>query len=284
MARINIYYPLDQFSSYKKEFINERKTFEIASTNYSHKISYGNTNIIFNGKADADYETLMLISKVRSDADKWLELHGNHIEHSQIAWYDLLSFPNEDEIICKVDIKSAYWECAKKMLVVSQDTDDYLKSMFEPKGDLFSFIANGPDGTKQMKQTRLKALGSLATTKMIERYLMGVLQPINPDEDIITQKTKPLYLEICRQVDHIMQECHSEVPGCRYYYWDCIFIAKQHSEQAIDFFRKRDYECSVGETRIKYQEIGGAGFIESITDSKLYAVKQESKHLLERYR
>lgn len=242
--------------------------FEVHSTTYSKRINYEGARIVFNDDGKSDMGQLKLISKVRSDAANFLK-RGDNLRSTYIHFFDLFERPKTDEVIHKVDIKSAYWTYALKRGILSPETNRYFL-------DKFRYLSY-----KEGKQKRLRALGSLATTKTILKYTNGV-----PDWDGIerkTSETKDLYMEICRGVDDLMRECVKNVEGCIYYYWDCIFVSSKFSQDAVDFFKSVDYDVKVGETKLDYVDLGEKSYLISTSageKNKIYMVKKENKHLL----
>ena len=258
------YLKLVQFNKYFKEMKEEKRSFELQKTTYSRMITTKSKKIIFNDKGETDYKTLALISKVRKDAQRFLE-YKDWNNTPYVDFFNMFDIPKSNEVLSKVDIKGAYWNYAKIKTVVSEETDEYLHSKFE--GHSYSFI----------KQARLKALGSLATTKRIIHYVNGVL---DYEEEPIIQPTKDIYMNICKGIDNIMKECSINIDGCIYYYWDCMFIKKKFEQQAIDFFKSKRYDVGINETKLEYINISGNGWLCSQSDGKIYMTKKENKKLI----
>jgi hypothetical protein len=167
---------------------------------------------------------------------------------------------DDDEVICKIDMRSAYWTLALQKGIITKETNDIFEKLAENYDEKFS------------KDLRLKALGALATTKFFQTYGHGVLKK----EKSIAEPTKPLYMEICLGVDRIMRQTNKEVEGCVYYYWDCIFVKKNSSEEVIEFFKKQGYDCSIKETKISYVKVGENGYIISKSDNKIYMTRKDN--------
>ena len=237
-------------------------------TNYSRKIKTDNSTVIFNQDGGTDYTQLRLINRVRRDAKKYLDTFSNDtLGTSYIHFFDLLQRPNFDDVVSKIDVKSAYWNYALKRGIITEHTDHDLMHWWdgEPASD--------------MKKARLKALGSLATTKRIVKYIDG--KKVEDSEIIEVQPTKSLYMDVCRGVDDLMQECAREVKNCYYYYWDCMFCNEDTKQDVIDFMKYKEYDVTVKDTLLEYVEVGNAGYLVSTQDSKIYMVRKESKHILE---
>ncbi len=262
------YYKLELFPEYFND-LKERKTdFELTMTNYSRKIKTDNSTVIFNQDGGTDYIQLRLINRVRKDAKNYLDLISNDtLGTSYINFFDLLQRPNFNDVVSKVDVKSAYWNYALKRGIITDYTDHDLMHWWdgEPAAD--------------MKKARLKALGSLATSKRIVKYVGG--EKVEGSEIVETQPTKELYMDVCRGVDDLMKECAQEVKNCYYYYWDCMFCNEDTKQDVIDFIKHKEYDVTVKDTLLEYVEVGSAGYLVSTQDSKIYMVRKESKHILE---
>lgn len=260
-------YYLSQF--FQEEFnnlVNRKQDFEYIRTSYTKKLKTKSRNIIFNPDGTGDDRILSLINKVRNDAKKFISSNPDYVQKSQIYFLDMFEIPKEDEVICKVDLTSAYWKKAILEGIISEKTNEYFNQTFSDKTG------------KELKSIRLKALGLLATRKEVETFLKGK----SVDWQIEEQPTKLLYMQICRHIDNLMRQCRAEIEGCVFYYWDCMFVKKQFSQDVINFFQSKDFECKTEETKLSYDKIGTKGFFTSEVDGKMYMVTFENKHLLEK--
>lgn len=269
MSRSNrtIYKEISYFDSYMKDLIDRNMTFILQSTTYTRKIRTAKFNILFNSEGQSDYKVLALINRVRSEGKIYMDTKYTPGE-GHIKYFDLIDVIDEKDILYKVDIKAAYWSYAMKLGVVSPDTNDMLKKLYKD------------EPVKRLKKARLKSLGSLATTKRIDQYIAGNL--ITTLTEIKTELTKPLYLDINRGIDNLMKECIYNIPGCKYYYWDCMFVDKKHGKEVINFFKDLKYDVHVGETRLKYVKVGNAGYVVSLSDNKIYMTKKGNIELLKK--
>lgn len=251
-----------KFYEQKVNILKRRKeSFELVKTTYTRKVLLSNNEEwIFNKEGDTDRATLILIQLVRNDAKKYIAQHGTLVNTKGIGFFNMFNVFDDEEVICKVDMKSAYWTLALQKGIITKETNDIFEKLAENYDEKFS------------KDLRLKALGSLATTKFFQTYENGILVR----EKSVAEITKPLYMEICLGVDRIMRKTNEEVEGCIYYYWDCIFVKKSSSEQVIDFFKKQGYDCSIKETRISYVKVGENGYIISKSDNKIYMTRREN--------
>lgn len=240
---------------------DRKESFEVTKTTYTKKILLkNNEEWIFNNEGDTDKSTLILIQLVRNDAKKYIEKNGILINRKGISFFNLFNVFDDDEVVCKIDLKSAYWNISLAKGIVSKETNAVFEKLAENLDE------------RAAKDMRLKALGSIATTKLKQVYEDGVLVFEKP----YPEATKPLYMEICLAIDGIMKKTNNEVEGCVYYYWDCIFVKKSFSEQAIDFLKKQGYDCTVKETKIHYVNVGGNGYIISKSDNKIYMTRKEN--------
>ena len=259
---------------YSREFKRLKargQTFEVEKTTYTKKITYGAIRMIFNNEGDIDNNVLSLISAVRKDASNYIaktsyeEINRLNDERGKINFFNMLNLINDEDVVVKVDVKSAYWEHAMKKGIITEETNNKYKKLFE-----------GVD-IKIAKDARLKALGSLATSKLRQKYSKGKLVK----EEVTVQPTKPLYMLICSGIDDLMNELSRSIDGCFYYYWDCIFVGKQHEKEAIDFLRNKGYSTTSQETQLQYMKFGNTGYIFSISDNKVYMTRKETAHLVD---
>lgn len=271
------YQKIENYPRYLKMLIDRKQTFFSKNTSYSRKVVSDEMTIIFNPDGESDFNILSLINMVRGDALKYLGNTSYEKREDYIHFFDLFRKPDDNEIMWKIDLKSAYWEMSKRRKIIQPQTDRKLIEIFKE-------IPEHLKPAKQMKSARLKALGSLATTSTTNYWDLGIKREVKP-EDIVTEPTKELYMDICRDVDMLMRECVSENQTVVYYYWDCIFVPKNTAPGVLDFFKKRDYNISVDETRLSYVPLttkeGSGGYILSESDNKSYMVRKNSIGLLD---
>lgn len=242
-----------------------QENFEVVKTTYTKKITTPNEKMIFNEGAKSDNNLMILISQVRKDAAEFMKDFNEEEVSERIDFFNLLNIVKNDEVLVKVDVKSAYWEMAIKKGVITKETDEKFKLIFQ------NFI------NEYVKECRLKALGSLATTKHFQWYKKGKLF----DEDIITEPTKHIYMYICDCVDRLMKEINESVDGCKYYYWDCMFVSQKFAPDAVKFLSEQGFSSTSEETSVKRVNVGDIGYILSKTDNKSYMIRRENDHLLE---
>lgn len=260
------YYKLNEYEDYLYDLKKRKLDFELSLTTYSRKIKTQSYIVMFNEDGAGDYSTLKLINNVRNDAKKY-SLLGGGVQDGYIHFFDLLNKPENNKLVSKVDIRGAYWNRAIKKGVISNNTNEKFI-------DLFS---GSP--AEDMKKARLRALGSLATQKRIEIYERGCIIP--ESIRVETQPTKPIYMGICEDIDTLMRDVSYNTPGVFYYYWDCVFVAKEYTKDVVKYIKEKEYDVKVNETKLEYVEVGDSGYIVSTTDEKIYMVRKESRHLLE---
>jgi len=244
------------FDNVFNPLIKGAKTFELYSTSYTKKIKGADKSIIFNAEGHGDMSLLALINKVRRDGKKF----GSVDKYTFVPQFDLFRMPEEEDIIMKIDIKGAYWECAKKMGLLSKDTIDFFDNKY-----------NNVD-SKYSKNIRLKALGSLATKKIVERYLYGVKQ--NELTTIQIEDTRDTYMFVRHKIDELIRNVCYENPGVCYYYVDCLFVKKGiHSELAKKYILDNGYKVTTEETKIKTIMLGDTLYLESLSDKKRYLTR-----------
>ncbi len=251
-----VYQKLDSFPDFLKDCIDSKKDFWIEATSYTKKFVFEDEQIIFNPDGKSDTRILTLISKVRSDAANYRgETRNTHIDYS-----DLLQPPPKGEI-CKIDVKGAYWNCALMMNVIKETTNQYLLDMYE--------------NTKEMKEARLKALGSLATKKIFTFYENG----LQVEQKVKTLPTKPVYMEINRNIDELMKRTNVKCDGVFFYYWDCIFVEKRFSQDVVDYIKSCGYHTTTQETRTQVVKVGNSKYLVSKSDDKVYIIPKEKEFL-----
>jgi len=260
---VDIQYYDDYFASLKRR----QCTFELSKTSYSRKIKQQRDTTIFNDGAKQDYDLLPLINCVRQDALNYIGRTNFQMREEFINFFDFFKRPSSDEVMWKIDVKSAYWIASLKKGSTSEETNERLIWLFKDRP------------AKEMKAARLKALGSLATQKTKQWWEEGKM--IN--EEVKTEITKGLYMDICRDVDNLMRDCVSNNQSVIYYYWDCIFVPKNTAKGVLEYFQDLKYDVTVEETTLEYIDIfnDGGGYITSTSDSKSYMVRKESIGLLD---
>ena len=271
MKKKLLYRPIDEFQDYFARVKKRRWTFQLHKTTYSRSVETDDMVIMFTGDGSRDKRVLQLISKVRSDAEGYLD-RVDMENLKNIKYFDVIETPTTG-MVSKVDINSAYWKTALQKGVITQGTDDFLKDIYDK------------DEHKIMKQARLKALGSLATTKTSEIYHHGKLVP---DITLCTARhTKAVYKDICASVDRVMCECASEVENCFYYYWDCMFVDSNFEKKAVEFFKSKDYEVKVGHCTMRYEMVAGNYYLMAkevdSNEEKQYMVRAEDRFILEQH-
>lgn len=274
----NYYYHSKYFEDKFSKLKNSGQRFTLISTTYTKKIITETCKIFFNNEGSSDDRLLGLINLVRNDAKLYLQ-NGGICRNTHIDFFNLFEVPDNNDIICKVDIRSAYWKAALQNLIIQLRTNEAHKKMFEKQDINEDFDQFTERKNETSKSSRLKALGSLATTKITTTYEN---KKQYGDQIVDVSPTKQIYLEVCRIVDDLMKECVGEVQGCVYYYWDCIFVKKKFSQDAIEFFRKKNFETRMDETKLEFIKLNNdVGYLLSMSDDKMYMTKRENKHLLE---
>lgn len=272
------YFHIKDFETKLADLCDKKLDFSVAYTNYSRKIKLPNKTYMFNQDGKGDFNTLLLINKVRHDAKKYLEINKNIAKRQYVHYSDLVGPIDKEGVISKVDIKSAYWECARNMGVISKTTNNLYEDIVK------EIYANSEVSNSRLhektKGLRTKALGSLSTQKRISFFVGG--KRVGVDE-IKIEPTRGLYIDICKNIDNVMRECSEAVDGCIYYYVDCMFVARDYEKDVIEFFKYKQFDCGALETRLEYLEIGKTSWLMSMKDGKMYAVPKESKHLLKEF-
>ena len=263
------YYHISYYNSKLNTLKKLKQSFILTRTSYTKRIETEAEIMFFNDSGDEDKLPLILINSVRKDAKKYIEQHtinGKFEIDENCDFFNLLDIIENDDVIVKVDLKSAYWEFALKEGVITQKTNEKFQDLYKDVDAFFS------------KQARLKALGSLATSKHTSYYKNGKYNREDPPD---IQATKKVYMKICDGVDRLMKDTNYHVDGCVYYYWDCIFVKKEYSQDAIDYLNGRGYDVSTQETKLEYIKIGDIGYLLSTSDDKIYMTRNENRFLLD---
>lgn len=246
------YKMLDEFDTHFNFYLNSGKTFTVEATSYTKKIKVGGKSIIFNQDGNSDFVVLALINKVRNDAKKWFKSNALPKFNEQDIFWSRLTERPPNTVITKVDINSAYWQCAMRKGIITDHTNQYLVDKYER--------------TKKQKEARLKAFGSLATKKIITQYTNGE----EIDSIIQAQPSRQLYMFICQCIDDVMSEICVTTPGAFFYYWDCIFTGNESTEEVINFIKKTGYSSKTEETVQSIMQIGNHKYIMTTEPEKVY--------------
>lgn len=260
------YKHIKYFNEYLNGMKRRRMDFLLTKTTYSRKITDEDSVVVFNDRGMDDNKTLHLLNRVRSDAKNWRFENGKLV-NQHIDFFKLFNNPRRSKVMCKIDVNSAYWTYAIQKGIVSQETDDLYREYFK-----------GVD-SKTAKQARLKALGSLATKKLLIPYVNG--KPDYDNEQINVQETRDIYMSICAGIDNLMKDAQKKIEGCYYYYWDCVFVESSFSRESVDFFLEKGYDVTTDETKIEVVKVKDNYYLITTTDGTMYMTRKEDKHLLE---
>lgn len=258
------YYHINFFQKYLDDCKKKHDEFEVVKTTYSRKICTDTYNLVFNSKGEQDTRVLSLINNVRGDAKKYMD-SGFKPTEGHFDYFGLIDIPVTGEVICKVDIRSAYWTWAVNKGIISKETNNKMLEIYKDAS------------AEELKQGRLKALGALATRKYWRKYKGGFIV----EDEVFEEPTKDLYIEINRGIDYLMHEAAGHVDGVFYYYWDCLFMRTKFAKDAVDFFMKKQFEVKVESTILDFVKIGSMGYLICQNTNKIYMTGRESKHLIE---
>lgn len=268
------YYHIKFYERYLNDYKRNNSDFTVVKTTYSRKIQSEKRNLFFNDDGSSDILLLAMINSVRRDAKKFIDA-GNPISEESFNYFGLLDIPVTGEVICKVDIRSAYWSYSLNKGIITENTNNKLIKGFDELCD--SSEREGEIvNPSLLKKIKLKSLGALATEKHTQVYEKGKII----SDELTSEKTKPLYIDINRGIDKLIHEASGVVRGCFYYYWDCIFMKKQFADEAVEFFKSKNYEVRIEETKLEFIPLGG-GMLISQKDDKIYMCRREDRHLIE---
>lgn len=256
------YFKIKDSDQYIKKLISNKDNFILEQTKYTRKIKKEDgTSIIFNEDGFEDIYVLSLINSVRNDAKKYK--FTKQEEEELIQYYKLYLDPQGYDII-KVDLSSAYWVGAIQKGLISEKTDNLFHKIYDNKKREIG------------KSARLKALGSLATRKSIRTYEKGKL--IN--ETVNIEATRDIYMSINREIDMLMRKAANEFDKSVYYYWDCLFIAKENSDDLVQYFKEQGYGSTKSNEIVTTVETIFNNKYLVTTDDKKYIIRKEDEWLI----
>lgn len=202
--------------------VKKLKQFTIKETSYTKTILTNNNTFIFNDTGKADTDMLRLINLVKNDANKYLKTHTtqNYIKEKNkkfvtfdFYYFNDINFNNNYFEGYQLDLNSAYWHIAEQYGIITKKTVDIWESITKKYNK------------KAKKLMRLKALGTLATKKLVTEYNNGKFELKNIEQNF---KTTNLYMFICHTTANIMKRLVNRYK-LPYYYWDMCIV--QNSEQ-----------------------------------------------------
>lgn len=205
------------------ELMRAERDYVVKITNFTRTFKSKNYKILLNDTGEEDYLMLQMLSKVKRDIQNYKSDKFKKTK-SDIFWY-LVNQANVKDYkmrVYKVDLNSAYWAIAIKNGLISEDTDKFYK-------DKTMFMSD-----KLKKSYRLKALGMLATKKIIQVYEDNKMV----SETIQKAETRDIYIAICEEVDIIMRRF---INYAIYYYFDCLFIEDLNTAKFVMQQIKNEY-------------------------------------------
>lgn len=249
----------EHFAFYEKE----KRNFTTEKTTYTKKIKSGNEVKIFNNEGRSDFQILALINKVRNDAKKWLEKNPFPLLNKEDIFWSRLTEKPPNTVISKIDLNGAYWNAALNRGIITDKTNYYLQDNF--------------DKTDNLKEARLKSLGSLATRKEVTQYISGE----EHERKIVSNETsRHLYMFLCQQIDDLMQDIAVNMQGAFFYYWDCIFTSTESTYEVQEYIRKQKFNYKTKQVTQTMVDIGNHKYIQTIEDDKMYLIQPEHYSIL----
>lgn len=252
---------LSDYKALKLDLTRAGASFEVSFSKSSIRVKneYDSKVYMFY-LTDDGYSDLETINRVLTDAKNYLKKNEiAPVDESKIKWAqcfndrvaNFLQNDFEKVWVAQTDIRSAYWTFARKQGIISEKTHSALLNKYMPKHDellqLQFMLATGlskeceydaslhakiAKNVKKYKQSRLKALGSLASNRSFQVYRNngGGLSVLDVEESLErTNKhrikkagTRNLYMHICNSVANFMEKVSIET-GAWGYYWDCFF-------------------------------------------------------------
>ena len=169
---------ISQYEGIKRQLIKTKEPFVVKSTSYTKQLKVRKATYLFSDTPTSP-EQLKLINLARKDGLKFInEKKQKKIKSVDIEFYKFYDNFSENTKVkgYKIDLTSAYWVCAINEGIISQETNNFFKKC------------------KLDKHARLKALGSFATKKQVQKYDNGKL--IFEEGLIFNENLRNLYLYI----------------------------------------------------------------------------------------
>lgn len=211
-----------------KSLIKHHKDLIIESTTYTTKIKLPNgTNYLF-AKGMTSKATLIAAQIIKK------ELKDKHFEpfNKTVAYFNFSEDLPEylKECVC-IDIDSAYATELKNLDLITPKTFERLNRI--------------------KKSERLKSLGMLATTKIIqticEEQLIGI--------DSETSPTAPVFFEVAYNVGKVLNELFFTYPNYVYFFWvDGIFVRKEIVDFVIETIESAGFKCKIEPVKELYKK------------------------------
>lgn len=220
----------------------------ISETYFSIKINQEKTTYF---DLSQDSKALPLLSKVRSDAKYYLEKKQTQKQTTQSIDYFGFRNENVEKVLgketagYKIDISGAYWNVARKKFL---------------SGATYELGAKN-------KPARLMALGSLAKRTLEMEYLEGSCTR----EEIVRPETFSLYVEICDEIDRLLQELAQDVTTSLGYWVDCIILkgtATKEVRRLVELFAAHGHRVTVEKTKLLAKKDGENIYIEAKTEAE----------------
>jgi hypothetical protein len=247
---------LKAYNTFLKALVEGKEDFILEYTNYTKKIRHKGDVYHFNEEGKNDIQQLNLINRVRRDVVGYKR--QTYATEKDLTLFKLFNIPTDTPGF-KLDVTSAYWQYAINNGVLSNGT--------------VKFLNNLDRSIQEKKKMRLKALGSLATTKTINHFIKG---KINYDlSETHTQETKGLYIEIKQGIDQMMQGLSKDF-NLYYYFVDCVFSDDNKGRMA-EYLAGRNYMSKAEDSKFTIINLGSfikpVRYLVSINDNKLYFVR-----------
>ena len=138
------------------------------------------------------------------------------------------------DVVYNVDIKSAYWQTAYMMGLLSEE-----------------IYREGNDVSKISKKTRLAAIGSLAKKTTVYEY-DGVKQRVLESK---SEETEFLWNIITSKVGNVLIDVSKSLKEDLIFFWvDGIYLSsKSAANKAVSVFKKHGYDCQI--TKLESAEV-----------------------------
>lgn len=209
-------------------------TIEYTNTTIKIELQNGSNQVFIINDSEIPINDLSLINEVKRNAEK-LDIENTKTTSRDISFFQWGKVRvGKYKGFVEVDVNKAYWEIAFQKGYINKKT--YLRGM------------NKIPGKKPIrKQTRLMALGSMATVK--NKYEWNG-KDYDHIEKKVNETTRSYFFDVAKTLDGYMKEAFGEFGRSVLFYWvDAIYIDFRQVEKMKTFFLERGLEVKTKEIK-----------------------------------
>ncbi len=215
-------------NDFLKQLIDAKANFILKKTGYSIEIETGKRKYLFS-KTSNSKKTFYAHSKIKADIVR-SNVEIDAVPHHKIKFYDVRDFmENEIEFylpeVFNVDIKNAYPQTLFNFGFISNETFEYIN-------------------TEISKLDRLKAVGMIATNKIIYEFKKG--ECINSWQKN-NKINRNIFKAVCYNVGDAMNKCGEYLDNSFLFYWvDGIYLTDPNKiDGTVQLLNQNNYKSSV---------------------------------------